>query len=359
MTYDYDRRLLASAEDIPRLLGYFERALKVIEEKTPETLTRTPYGIKLEAETFFRGLVRYANAQLLFLSALSTYQMVPKHRKILEDAAKTFGKSRIVVRKGKERESYEALLRTWRLYFDTVKFVVEQGVSHAEEGDTVWKAGPFELVNTGGFPDKVMQEAKRVAELSAQHLTSRGLSRVCYGKIQVTNTVHKSTRVLAFYMRNTDELFIRANLKGKQGPAVTSLTHELGHRLHRRFLKSKDREIQNIYQTLLRGEDKRLDAMLDDKSWWPDPGEEFVEGQRTYIVENVVYPNVLLYRKDDPTRKARTPLKGWLSLQTREESDFVSSYAKTSYSENFAEMIAHYCEGTLPEPQVNMLKGVL
>ena len=40
-------------------------------------------------------------------------------------------------------------------------------------------------------------------------------------------------------------------------------------------------------------------------------------------------------------------------------SGFVTDYAKKDEQENFAEMVAAYCLGKLPEDQVEMLKALL
>lgn len=42
-----------------------------------------------------------------------------------------------------------------------------------------------------------------------------------------------------------------------------------------------------------------------------------------------------------------------------QHSGFVTGYAGTDAAENFAEMVAYYCSGKLPEDQVEMLKAII
>ncbi len=354
--YSYDYRSVLAKEspaELARYLDVFKRMLDVFEKSASKDLS--PYASKMFLEKGYQQVAGIVGS--MFRGILATYQLDAKDRKVMEKAAVAFSKSRIVVRRGKEVETYAKTMKTWRLYYNTAEKALENGAVH-EAGS--WKAGPFDLVNTGGFGDKAMQDVIKVVEKSTMLLKQHGLGKICYGDINVTNTIQRSTRTLAFYMIGKDELYIRANLKGKQGPAVRSVTHELGHRLYYKYLKSKKQEIDQIYRILSKQERDRVRELLDDKTKWPQKGEEHKEGRKTYVVDWVQYPNVILHRKDDINITAKYPLKSWLQNVTPESvSSFVTPYAATDASENFAEMIAYYCEGLLPDDQVNMLKGVL
>jgi hypothetical protein len=136
--------------------------------------------------------------------------------------------------------------------------------------------GSFMVFNTGGFNEKVMEEVIKVVSKSETLLRRKGLGRVCYGDVYITNTVYKSTRVLAFYMRGDDRMYIRANLKGKLGPAIQSVVHELGHRLQYRFLQSKKRDIDALYRSLGDKQSGALHDLLMDRSRWPKAGDTYV-----------------------------------------------------------------------------------
>jgi hypothetical protein len=358
MTYSYDRReVLAKTtpEEFWKGLNMFERVLGILEQAAPKITS--DYGYKITLDGAFKQLAPHL--RMLFLNILTDYSLDAKDRKIVEEATKSFSK-RLVVRKGQWQEAYSKILDAWRTYFKVAERIVENGKGHEESG-TSQEAGPFTLVNTGGFSDKVMTDVAQVVQQSAKLLQKKGLGKLCYGKIQVTNTIQRSTRVLAFYQRNTDELYIRANFKGGKIAAVRSVCHELGHRLFYKFLQSKKNEIQRIYVILKGQESDRVDQLVGDKSAWPSLGEEYQEGRRTFIVDDVNYLAVRLYQKDDPSRRFKLPLKSWMlnKMQDATSGTFVSRYASTDPSENFAEMIAFYAQDLLPEAQVNMLEGIL
>jgi len=152
---------------------------------------------------------------------------------------------------------------------------------------------------------------------------------------------------------------------------VRTICHELGHRLHFKFLKSKDRDIQSIYAKIARKtswvdkKDKIQEVLKDHPIL---PGDTLVgKANRIYEVVGTGYGRgglqVELRRKDDPSQKAHIGLEGYLMtkglLTTQDLSSFVTGYAAKDHEENFAEMIAYWCQDKLPEDQVEMLKTVL
>jgi hypothetical protein len=238
------------------------------------------------------------------------------------------------------------------------------------------RAGPFTLINTGGFDDAVMANCAKVVEAAAHQLQSHGLGQVCYGDVLISNTLQKSN-VLAFYLLAKDEMFVRANLKGKEGAAVETVVHELGHRLQTRFIPvAKHAEIKRIYNLLARksaeARAEAIDRVWKDPALKPKPGDSFVSKGEEFLVTNLnVGPRgdiiVQLKAKVQPpgmgTVGGRISLEGYAAakgiLPKIEHSGFVSQYASTDPDENFAEMIAAYCAGKLPPDQVEMLKAVL
>ena len=61
--------------------------------------------------------------------------------------------------------------------------------------------------------------------------------------------------------------------------------------------------------------------------------------------------------------KAHIRLEGYLVnkgfLTNQDLSGFVTGYAAKNHEENFAEMIAYWCQDKLPEDQVELLRTVL
>jgi hypothetical protein len=181
----------------------------------------------------------------------------------------------------------------------------------------------------------------------------------------VTNNVSNNAKILAFYALQTDEMFVRGNLKGKQSPAVGTFIHELGHRLHVKFLASKNDQIKALYNTLKQGEDGSVRDLLGDKSKWPQPGDPYEEKGKTFEVDRVglnqaLNYTVFLHLQGEPRVKVSLPLQGWMAAKGfRPKEVFITPYARTNYSENFAEMFENYIQGTLPDGQVQMLEAII
>jgi len=361
-----------------RQFGYAFEFLAELESKLPEMRkAEAEMGTSQEAETFWRknisafrvqpssayGAAIHRGARSMFLAILQQYHLPPKIRKVIERGSKAFSRSRVQISKADKALSvYTKTLKAWRALLDAAQQALVQGKPHAEgEGTTKFPAGPFTLINTGGFGDDVMGEAVRVVTRAAQLLTSQGLQRVCYGDILVSNTLAKRN-VLAFYLVNKDEMFVRANLKGKASAAVETICHELGHRLHYKFLKSQNREIHRIYNQLA-GEDKQMtERQVNDKANHPKPGETMDGYEVTGMKFNRRYERVVeLQVVGDPTQKASISLMGWLGKKGEldQAGTFVSTYARIDAEENFAEMVSHYCMGTLPDDQTEMLEALL
>ena len=302
----------------------------------------------------------------LFLAFLQQYDLPPALRKKVEAADKFYSRASIQKPpRGKEVEVYLKYLTAYRDHLELAKAVLSQGQPRGQGGTDVGaktkQAGPFTVVNTGGFSDETVEEAAKVVAHAAGLLQKKGLSRVCYGEILLSNTLSRAS-VLAFYLKEKDEMFVRANLKGKQHDAVRTVIHELGHRLHFKFLKSKDRDIRAIYYKLGTKEQDRKRELINEPSLRPQPGETLVSKGKTYEVQRVDYDKVHLILKDQPERKATMPLVAWIEmkgLDWAKPSTFVTPYAAKNHEENFAEMIAAWCADRLPAEQVTMLEAVL
>ncbi len=359
--YSYQRRL-ADSDPISGKLVTFERIVDVLAEEKAKGRNPDSWTDQVMVGAAVRGMFAEAkrrNIHALFLGILQNYRMDTKERRVIERAAKTFSKTMVNrIRPEKAFEAYAKAVSEWKLFLDVAKRVVSGGLKHDEEGGTVLTAGSFTLINTGGFDEATMATVGKLVEKAEHLLTRKGLRKVCYGAIQVTNTIQQSTRVLAFYLPSKDEVFIRANLKGKLDSALKSTLHELAHRLHSKFLSSKDNELKALYRRIKDQED----SVARDRANWPPVGSEVKGSKGTYRVTGYKldrkYDWVLeLENLTTPGARASWPLKGYLGATGM--TPFVSLYAATSYGENFAEMIAMYCLDDLPADQVTALEALL
>jgi hypothetical protein len=311
----------------------------------------------------------------LFLSLIQTYTLPPAIRKKVEIASRMYLKPIKFVFKGNTRgeralayiTAYMKLESTLRAQVEVARMAVAQGKAHSEEGadSTRIKAGPFMVVNTGGFSEKVMAEVVDIVLKASAHLHSKGFSKICYGDIQVTNTIHKAS-FAAFYMVAKDEMFIRANLKGKHD-VLRYVIHEFGHRLDHKFLQGKQIEINTMYKVLKDQEDFQRQDQLKA----PPEGEIISVKGVEYKVLRTEYSShgrrVRLSLVEAPALTSYVSLEGYLQLQGRLDRDldtpdykgFVTDYAKTKSGENFAEMFSFYCLNKLPAAQVPLFESIV
>lgn len=320
--------------------------------------------MKFPSRSFLR--VRALGVRDLFLGLLQEYVLPPAIRKKVEAAAKFYAKGKALdAKKEVAGETYKKMLAAYQEHFLLAKTALTQGTHRSEpEAQSNWTAGPFRLINTGGFDDKAMTTVQEVVEKAVQLLNGKGLGKVCYGDIHISNTVGRSSSVLAFYMLGKDEMFVRGNLKGKQMHALSTVIHELAHRLQFKFLSGKKGEIDKLYSTLSfgGGDRARVKEVLENPSLKPQPGDTITSGRTTYVVESVVYDTVHLSDPKDG-RKAKIPLLGYLEEKGLEpeivDEGFVTRYAKTSPEENFADMVQFYCRGKLGPKLTEKLEEIL
>lgn len=395
-----DRYLLRSAKslgDPKQLCAQFEVAIRkcIIPEvdlararkvflENPEVKFGSPLSPEFEKA---RDLARTAGMYVvykaidvtlagnpLFLALIQQYTLPQALRKKVESAAKVYAKAykprglktlNLSAMYLKELENYEKFFPVALKHAELAREAMNKGSLHSEDGSegasapTKVKVGDFTVVNTGGFPESTITEISDLVQKSQALLKSSGFGNVCYGDVLITNTLSKSN-ILAFYQISSDELFIRANLKGSS-EILSTILHELGHRYQHQFMKGRDRDLATLYRKMDGEEDKNLSDKLKDLR--PKSGdtvsykgdtlvansvEYAIRGNSTYIVKCKV--------QGDEKTSFSMPLEAWLGLKgvkTRDPDDhelrgFITNYAKTGGpGENFAEMFSYYCLGKM------------
>lgn len=359
-------QLQQKAEKLRRLVGYMEeREPEISRTQGSWAVTQSWSIVKAVFEAVKRAQVDWA-----FLAVLQSYEMDARDRKVIERA------SMLLSRRSKKRapvdRAVNEFLKTlveYRLFSRTLDKVIASGRLHTGGPGS----GKFTLINAGGFSSRVMDGVvARVAEAS-RLLGAKGLDRVLYGDVHVTNTVRRSARTMAFYVLNEDSLFIRANVpSATHDYGVDAVVHELAHRLHYKFLRPEmgppglqlkaqhflpqsiaDKALFDIYRRLNTQEITQATSSL------PKSGETFEHKGEIYkVLAWVPTRGGGKIELMGPKGPAHVSLSGYHAI-TGGNSVFVSHYAKTSYQENFAEMVRAYCRDALPADQVRMLRGVL
>jgi hypothetical protein len=293
----------------------------------------------------------------LYYTLLQQVRLEPSLRKKVEDLARYYSSPKKFKWKAVS-SGYREVLTLLDEHVEVGRLALVSGEPHDDETNDNIKAGPFRLVNTGGFSPKVMSEVATGMIDAAEALSKIGASRVCYGEVYVTNTLKNNT--LAFYMGDRDEIYVRANFR-RGSATLHTLLHELAHRLHTKFLTSKNGDIERIFRTLsLNTKYDKLEADL------PEVGDSVEINRRQLIVDEVSSLYIYGHFEDEKPKSRRLPMKGYLAAKNEKEgksaygeTGFVTRYAASSAAENFAEMVAFYAMGKLPEKQVEMLREII
>lgn len=358
--------------DIPKLRAFHARLLAdpgikdriYKDEATPEEhasykhysvmLIRLAARIKGNANSF-----RVADVDDLFLAILQQYELPTGIRKSVEAASKFYAKARNIVPRGFDVvDVYEKLIAEHRKYLAVAQEAISKGRPHGSDPNAKkWRAGSFELVNTGGFGDAAMERVAKLVEEAEKLLRAKKLGGVCYGKILVSQKL--ANNVAAFYMPSKDEMFVRADLK-TDDKTLDTVIHELAHRMEETTHKSKAGAIKTLHKIYKIQHDDtpiRVDSIP-----FPSPGDEIqIDTKNLWQVEKVIGQEVYLIHDSDPSRTAKTSVDGWYRMKGApiRRAKFVSQYAKRSPSENFAVMVALYCMGKLPNDNVEDLEKIL
>lgn len=314
----------------------------------------------------------------LALAILQQFVLPSPIRRKVEQAAKYWAtKQTPKIRRNRSttrEDNYASLLTLYLEQLETVRSqqatfteALAKGKSMSEAHEAKVKAGPFTLINTGGFSDDTMNGAATVVEKAARLLQEKGFGKVCYGDINISKKVGRSN-VLAFYLKDSDEFFIRAGVRLNVDTLHTVL-HEFGHRMHRKFLQGKDALITALYRKYKTRSTFNLDRGPIDESKLPPIGEEVSYKGEVLVVTALDYlaRKVRLKPKNVPDSR-RTLSVGFedYGIVFKGESEkavkpigFVTQYAGKSPEENFAEMFAYYCTDELSPQQLEDFSAII
>jgi len=305
-----------------------------------------------------------------FLGLLKSFSMTSREREAIEAAARFFGvkSKRISLPNENWQLKYNAFFDQMKKYFQVACAVIDRGESCRDS--QFCTARCFRIVNTGGFDIRAVQAVQAVVDRAAEAIEAKGFEFLCYGDVNVTKTVLRDTKILAFYVLRDDSMWVRANLKGVEGAALRTIIHELGHRLDHRFAAPTTRAMwSQLYREYLR------QGVIGGKP--PTPGSEFTDNEGvTWIVQSVERNTrtgdgtITMHRREDnlpvgvspvprgATMRGRFPLSAWLR-KTGGADLFPTNYARTSATEFFAEMFDGWVQGSLAEKQHHDFKPIV
>ncbi len=103
------------------------------------------------------------------------------------------------------------------------------------------KVGRFELYDGMGAGEGAIKNAQRVLTEATSSMGRIGLDEFCYGKVTIVQSSSFAAKSAAFYVTNTDEIFISPDI-GSQD--VRAMCHEVAHRVYFKLnLRSQAQEL--------------------------------------------------------------------------------------------------------------------
>ena len=295
-------------------------------------------------------LLRALGAHGLFVSLLQQCALEDRLRRKIEKASAYFDKT---LRTPKADAALAVRDREAKAIREYLAAATEAVATCKEQSAVAVASGRFHLVNGGGFDASVMATVSDTLDRVTGILDDHGFGFLAYGRVTVVRSIKSRPKISAFYRVVDDEMFLRANRDFKPY-AVADILHELGHRLEEKFLKDPA-PIRALYRELkeqtedLRREDARIIA-----SNVVVPGREVQDGKRTFVTEGVDplrdVVRLRLTLDGEPQKITATiSLRGYallVGVQVPDRTAFVSDYASTDPSENFAEMFSAYLLGS-------------
>lgn len=330
----------------------------------------------------FRVATRYHKiqhvAEPLFWAILQQYVLPPQVLRGVEAASRFWSKKKLSIRPrsrygtyGFYVENIEGYLKfcaEMRKQVTIAQSAIVKGKLNSDPSiaETVrFRVGSFTVVNTGGFDDKTMTKAVEIVREAERAMRGIGLSKVCYGDILISKTVNNNKRVVAFYVKANDEMFVRANVEADLD-SIKTVCHELTHRYVAKFIPDRMGEIKSIYRSL-KTESWRTEEIPDELL--PKEGVAVeIKGKRLIVKRVEKWSDKIRLVEEggnDPNLYYTIPLGVWLKNNGSEPHQrpgfvgFITQYASTDPEENFCEMVSYYATGKLPSKQVGMILPLL
>lgn len=180
------------------------------------------------------------------LLVMELVKLQPKNRPELEKIFKSWDKTFRWSPKGfnlheEVAKKYLSVLKSLREQLEACQEAATEGKTKGLEPTLV---GKFKLYDSLGVDESTKKTVIDTIEKATSSMKSIGLGDYCYGKVTIVDSSKFSSKSAAFYVQNTDEIYLSPNLHGED---VRALCHELAHRAHTKLnLSTKSRELYDV-----------------------------------------------------------------------------------------------------------------
>jgi hypothetical protein len=142
---------------------------------------------------------------------------------------------------GETSAKYLSVLKTLR---DQLTECQKAAAKMGTEGVSPIIVGKFELYDSLGLDSGSKQKVVDTIKQGTRSMTSLGLGSYCYGKVTILDSAKFASRSSAFYVANTDEMYVSPEMKGQE---VRAFCHEVTHRVfHKLNLSSRAASLYDI-----------------------------------------------------------------------------------------------------------------
>lgn len=352
----YEALVQIARETIQRLRALPSDELRRVLETTSTDAWEVSFELK---RVLSARAVLFPEARALFVGMLKEYELAPADRRQVEKAIRFWSREKQPTAKfatGGDMFSrqeawigiFENELAQLREQAELAGRLIRQPKAQGENAKMT--AGPFRLVNSGGFTPAIMGGVADAVGRAAGQMQAKGLGAGCYGDVYVVGRLSKAN-VVAQYEPATDALFVRASGR-KDFEYVRNLIHEIAHRLVTKFLDyDGESAMLQAYRTAERAsEDVEL----------PNIGDVLKEKNREFSVTKVSATRIWLREKGNETQVSYVTPEGWMRAlhimnATVPAHGFVTRYAATDPEENFCELMSLWCQDKLPATQEQVL----
>ena len=227
-----------------------------------------------------------------------------------------------------------------------------------EEGDELFKIGPFDVHNTIGASDKDLEGIKTLVSKGISLVKKAsgaltGYKKTLYGDVFVVGKLLKS-HTMAWYEIGDDSVYMRL-MKKVDYDDLQSLLHELAHRYWRKFLSHGVKTRWHVHHNAVGGS-------MAGKVDMPEVGDILpfsvnkTKKPKVLGIESGVY--ILEARSGNPLAVQKMTLYKWMQ-QEQKTGKYPTRYAATDAEEHFCEAMALYALGKLGPEHVKALEESL